>query len=59
MIFKLSGQAHKDALALSGAHLFEPMAGRPMKEWVEVPAEHAPQWPGLARAALQYTSGET
>ena len=37
MIFKLEGQDHARALGLAGAHLFEPMAGRPMKAWVQVP----------------------
>ncbi len=54
MIFKLSGAAHQSALALAGAHLFEPMAGRPMKEWVAVPPEQARHWLELAESALQY-----
>jgi hypothetical protein len=34
MVFKLKGQAHAEALALSGARLFDPSShGRPMKEW--------------------------
>ena len=55
MTFKLRQPEHAAALALPGAHLFDPSgAGRPMKEWVEVPAEHADQWPALAREALHY-----
>jgi hypothetical protein len=38
-------------LALEGAHLFDPMGGRPMKEWVQVPAAHADEWPRLAELA--------
>ena len=39
MVFKLADQQEREAaLALEGAHLFEPMAGRAMKEWVVVPA---------------------
>ena len=38
MIFKLAGQDQARALGLVGAHLFEPMAGRPMKAWVQVPS---------------------
>lgn len=56
MVFKLEGHAHATALALAGAHLFEPMAGRPMKNWVQVPPTHETQWADLARkaeAALQ------
>jgi hypothetical protein len=51
MVFKLEGDAHAKALALEGAHLFEPMAGRPMKAWVQVPPTHETQWAELARKA--------
>jgi hypothetical protein len=51
MVFKLEGEAHEAALALDGAHLFEPMAGRPMKAWVQVPPTHETQWADLARKA--------
>jgi len=51
MIFKLAGEDHARALSLQGAHLFEPMAGRPMKAWVQVPPEHQSQYGALARAA--------
>jgi hypothetical protein len=54
MIFKLTAPEHAEALALSDARLFDPMGGRPMKEWVEVPVEHASRWPAFARAALRY-----
>lgn len=51
MVFKLEGDAHEKALALDGARLFEPMAGRPMKAWVQVPPTHETQWAELARQA--------
>ena len=51
MVFRLEGEAHATALALEGAHLFEPMAGRPMKAWVQVPPTHETQWADLARKA--------
>jgi hypothetical protein len=55
MTFKLRQPEHAAALALPGAHLFDPSgAGRPMKEWVVVPAEYADRWPDLAREALHY-----
>jgi hypothetical protein len=35
MVFKLSGDDHKNALALKGVQLFDPSdKKRPMKEWV-------------------------
>ena len=54
VVFKLPGAAARErALAFEGAALFDPMGGRPMKEWVVVPAAHADQWPGLAEDALK------
>jgi hypothetical protein len=55
MVFKLPDEATREqALALDGAHLFDPSGGRraPMKEWVVVPASHADKWPDLADQAL-------
>jgi hypothetical protein len=58
MAFKLGGASHAEALALSGCRLFDPSGrGRPMKEWVEVPAEHASRWLELARKAFNYVGG--
>ncbi len=57
MVFKLRGDDHSAALALPGAHLFEPMSGRPMREWVQVPSTAAVRWPELARAALRTVRG--
>ena len=42
---------HAEALALDGAHLFEPMAGRPMKDWVCLPETHEARWHDFAVAA--------
>ena len=53
MTFKLSGDAHAEALALRGAHLFDPSGmGRPMKAWVVVPVTQAAEWERLAQLAL-------
>ena len=53
MVFKLPDAAARErALALDDAHLFDPMGGRPMNEWVQVPAAHAERWPELAELAL-------
>jgi len=57
MVFKLSDEAVRErALALDGAHLFDPSGGRraPMKEWVVVPAAHAANWAKLAEQALRH-----
>src|SRR5438876_10682536 len=53
MVFKLPDEGVRaEALALEGAHLFDPAGGRPMKEWVVVPSAHEARWPGLAETAL-------
>jgi hypothetical protein len=56
MVFKLSdATARESALALDGAHLFDPSGGKraPMKEWVVVPPAHAGKWRELAVEALR------
>src|SRR5262245_28556936 len=53
MVFKLPDESSREqALELNGAHLFDPVGARPMKEWVAVPAAHASDWPRLAEQAL-------
>ena len=55
MVFKLSGASHAEALALAGSRLFDPSGrGRPMKEWVVVPFEHASRWLEFARDGFDY-----
>ena len=57
MVFKLGGTSHAEALALSGAKLFDPSErGRPMKEWVVVPFEHSSKWLEFARDAFDYVT---
>ena len=58
MVFKLSGERHKEALNLEGSRLFDPsIKNRPMKEWVQVSADHSDKWTGFAQAAGKYVSG--
>lgn len=54
MIFKLEGADHASALELDGAHLFEPMPGRPMKAWVQVPSSHRERYVELGTAAARF-----
>jgi hypothetical protein len=54
MVFKLTDpDAHARALALPGAHLFDP-SGRdePFKQWVVVPFTHADEWEALSYEAV-------
>jgi hypothetical protein len=59
MVFKLPDEGvRKQALALDGAHLFDPSGqNKPFKEWVQVPAAHMSEWAGLADEALRLRSG--
>lgn len=58
MVFKLTGDAHTEALSWDGSQLFDPSGkGRPMKEWVQVPAAYKEQWAHLAKAAAEYVAG--
>jgi hypothetical protein len=60
MVFKLGGANHAEALALSGARLFDPSErGRPMKEWVVVPFEHVSRWLEFTRDAFEYVAGKS
>jgi hypothetical protein len=56
MVFKLPDETVRErAVALDGAHLFDPSGGRraPMREWVVVSAAYAELWPDLAQQALR------
>ncbi|MBA3532156.1 MAG: hypothetical protein H0T73_09575 [Ardenticatenales bacterium] len=55
LVMKLPEPERTRALKLPGASLFDP-SGRdmPMREWVQVPVQHAALWNELAHAALAY-----
>lgn len=48
IVVKLNGATFKEALSLSGSKVFEPMEGRPMKEWVQISFTHKDQWKKFA-----------
>ena len=54
MVFKLTDpEAHARALAVPGAHLFDPSGqGEPFRQWVVVPPERADEWEPLAAEAV-------
>ncbi len=54
MVFKLTDpDTHARALAVPGAHLFDPSGrGEVFRQWVVVPPEQADEWEGLAYDAL-------
>ncbi len=53
MVFKLDGGNLDEALSLEGAYLFDPMGGRPMKEWVVVPYNHHDKWKKFSEIAQE------
>lgn len=55
LVFKLAGEHHKKALSLKDAELWDPSGkGRPMKEWVALPALEKKHFKLLAAEALAY-----
>jgi len=59
MVFKLTGDAHKEAMSLDGSRLFDPSGkNRPMKEWVQVPFAYRDHWQKFAQDALNYVGGD-
>jgi hypothetical protein len=56
MTFKLGPDDLEKARSLAGVEAFEPMKGRPMKEWVLVPLAQAKRWSNLAERAFDYLS---
>jgi len=44
IVVKLQGNTLKEALNMEGTQQFEPMEGRPMKEWVQIPFKHRGVW---------------
>jgi hypothetical protein len=54
LVVKLPPDVLERTLALEGVERFEPMAGRAMKEWAQVPYAHADRWPELVAAGLGY-----
>ncbi|MBC3933768.1 hypothetical protein H8K47_00215 [Undibacterium sp. CY7W] len=57
IVFKLRGESHARALALTGAVLWDPSGkGRPMKEWVAVPYSGRQVFASLATASYEYVA---
>jgi hypothetical protein len=55
LALKLKGKAHAEALAVEGAHLFDPQRkGHLMKAWVQVPAAQSAMWPRFAQMAYRW-----
>lgn len=60
MVFKLTSTIRTEALDLDGSQLFDPSGKqRPMKEWIQVGAQHKDKWPDFAHEALKYVEGNS
>ena len=44
IVVKLRPKDVEEALNITGAKNFDPMGGKPMKEWVEIPYGETQQW---------------
>jgi len=56
LVVRLSGKAREEALSLDGAALFDPMGGRPMKEWVQIPFEYKSDWKRYAQLSSKFVA---
>lgn len=56
MVFKLTAEQQQEALKLSGAHVFEPIAGRKMNGWIQIPEQHSARWNEYAKKAVAYVA---
>lgn len=57
LIVKLRAADLTAALKLPGVDHFDPMdRGRPMREWLRIPPDHAEAWLGYARHAREYAA---
>jgi hypothetical protein len=48
IVVKLQGDELIEAMSLDGTQLFEPMEGRPMKEWIQIPFSYKAHWKKFA-----------
>jgi len=48
IVVKLDGEPFDDALSLDGVELFEPMEGRLMKQWLQIPFTQKNKWKKFA-----------
>jgi hypothetical protein len=54
MVFKLTGDDEKEALAYDGASVFEPSDGRKMNGWIVLPYDYKDKWAYFAEKSVAY-----
>ena len=52
IVVKLAKNDLKEALSLDGACPFEPMKGKQMKEWAQIPFDYKDQWKHFATLSM-------
>jgi hypothetical protein len=52
IVVKLPKESLQEALSLEGTKHFEPMKGKPMKEWVQIPFAHKDKWKEYATISV-------
>ncbi len=57
IVVKLPPSYIEDALEIPGAQLFDPMGGRPMKNWVEIPFSKVDSWRKFLEIAVEMVAG--
>jgi|SRR5581483_930108 len=53
IVVKLKGDDMKEALSLDGTCLFEPMKGKAMKEWAQIPYDYKDKWKKFATISME------
>ena len=54
LVVKLKSEDVEEALKLKGAQNFDPMGGKPMKEWIEIPYNDNQQWFDYSMKGMAY-----
>jgi hypothetical protein len=54
MVFKLTGEDEKEALAYNGASVFSPSDGRKMNGWILLPYDYKDKWTYFAEKSVAY-----
>jgi hypothetical protein len=53
LVVKLDGDSWNEAMSLDGTKTFEPMDGRPMNGWIQIPYHYKDQWEKFTRVAVE------
>ena len=53
IVVKLEEDDMKAALALDGSKIFEPMEGRQMTGWIQIPYKHKDEWKKFAISSVE------